>query len=113
MLRLAALHALVRYAAMIMSTAPTVEDIAAAIRSELPEGVRAVLFGSRARGDAIPRSDWDIGILGPEPVRPGTIDRIREALESLRTLHSFDVVDLRTVPEGFREQALASAQNLI
>jgi len=34
---------------------------------------------------------------------------VREALESLPTLHSFDVVDLTTVPVGFREIALKAA----
>ncbi len=40
------------------------------------------------------------------------VERVRDALEGLRTLHSFDVVDLATVPEGFREQALSRAVRL-
>ena len=34
-------------------------------------------------------------------------------MRGLRTLHSFDVVDLATVPEGFREQALSRAVRVL
>lgn len=91
------------------STAPAVSDIARVVRPLLPAGYQAVLFGSRASGCAGAASDWDIGVLGPTPAEGALLERLREALESLPTLHSFDVVDLRTVPDGFREVALRTA----
>jgi predicted nucleotidyltransferase len=81
-------------------------DISRAVRGLLPAGYRAVLFGSRATGAAGPRSDWDIAITGPAPIDGAIVERIREALEHLPTLSTFDVVDLGVVPEGFRERAL-------
>jgi hypothetical protein len=42
-------------------------------------------------------------------LRGALVERVREALDGLRTLHSFDVVDLSTVPEGFRDLALRHA----
>jgi predicted nucleotidyltransferase len=36
------------------------ESIRQSLAQHLPSGGRAVLFGSQARGDARPDSDWDI-----------------------------------------------------
>lgn len=72
-----------------------------------------MLFGSRSRGTARPGSDWDIGIFGPGPLRGAILERIREELDDLPTLHSFDVVDLATVPEPFREMALRTGTPLL
>jgi hypothetical protein len=35
--------------------------------------------------------------------------QLRDALESIPTLHSFDLVDLATVSDAFRETALSTA----
>jgi len=91
------------------TTEPRLDDIASAIKPLLPAGWSAFLFGSRASGRARTGSDWDIGLLGPTPMRGALVEEVRGALDRLRTLHSFDVVDLATVPEGFREQALSRA----
>lgn len=49
----------------------------------------AVLFGSRAKGTAHEKSDFDIAVLGARD-----IDEIREQIEEIPTLYSFDIVDL-------------------
>lgn len=90
-------------------TTPAAEDIARAVRPLLPAGWRAVLFGSRARGHARSTSDWDVGILGPEAAPGDLLERIREVLEALPTLHRFEVVDLGAVSGEFRAQALDRA----
>lgn len=82
------------------------------MQARLPLGHRAVLFGSRATGAAGPRSDWDIGIIGPAPLDGADVERIREALENLPTLSTFEVVDLTGVPDGFRERALREGVRL-
>ena len=94
------------------ATTPTLDDIARVLRPLLPPGCQAVLFGSRATGRAWATSDWDIGILGGTPLAGAVIERLREALETLPTLHTFEVVDLSTVPSGFREAALRDAVRL-
>ena len=97
-----------------MPTTPDLEKVTEILRRHLPSGeYRAVLFGSRATGRARGGSDWDIGILGPQPLRGATVQAIRDELDELRTLHSFDVVDLATVPDSFRVIALQQAVNLV
>ena len=97
-----------------MATTPNLDDVVAILKRRLPSpGYRAVLFGSRAAGRARPASDWDIGILGPAPVRGAVLESIREDLEELRTLHTFDVVDLSTVPDEFRVAALRATLPLV
>jgi predicted nucleotidyltransferase len=76
-------------------------------------GVRVVLFGSRARGAARPRSDFDIGLLGPGPVSATLIARIQDKLEALPTLVRFDLVDLGRASPAFRQAVLAHAEVLL
>jgi predicted nucleotidyltransferase len=70
------------------------------------------LFGSEAAGTADRRSDIDLGILGPSPVSGAVMQRIRDDLETLRTLRQFDVVDLTMVDESFKAEALKHAERL-
>lgn len=52
---------------------------------------KVVLFGSRAKGTALERSDIDIAVSGVSE-----IDAVREALEEIPTLIRIDLVDLDT-----------------
>jgi predicted nucleotidyltransferase len=70
------------------------------------------LFGSEASGLADRRSDIDVGILGPRPVSGAIRQRILERLETLPTLRTFDVVDLGSVDEAFKAEALKHAERL-
>jgi len=92
-----------------------------ALRNAIRESVRKHLdldcyqlfiFGSEASGVADRSSDIDIGILGPQPVPGAIMQAIRQDLETLRTLRSFDVVDLGLADVGFRVEALAHAERL-
>ena len=96
-----------------MATAPKIEDISQILKRHLPVEYGAVLFGARAAGRARPGSDWDIGVLGPAALGGAVIETIREELDELPTLHSFDVVDLTTVPEYFRETAVRGAKKIL
>jgi hypothetical protein len=88
-------------------------DVAAAMRIAAHElrGQRArlYLFGSRARGDARGASDIDIAILPDAPLQPGTLARIRDALEESTIPYEVEVVDLSAVDEPFRRSVLAEA----
>lgn len=51
----------------------------------------AFLFGSRAKGTATPRSDFDIAVTGVSD-----IEGLREALDNIPTLYKIDLVDMDT-----------------
>ncbi|WP_459941647.1 nucleotidyltransferase family protein [Deferrisoma palaeochoriense] len=73
------------------------------------EGVDAdvFLFGSRARGGATARSDWDIGYrCVSEPPR-AVLVRLEETLEELPIPVRVELVDFRDVPQEFRRVVLA------
>lgn len=42
---------------------PTVRSIFECARPILPKGARVILFGSQARNEATPTSDWDVLVL--------------------------------------------------
>lgn len=71
---------------------------------------RVLLFGSRARGTARQRSDFDLAVDGDEALPIKAFYDFEEALEDLPTLYSFDWVDLARTNSRFREEARKSAR---
>ena len=71
------------------------------------------LFGSEVGRSGSSRSDIDIGLQGPEPLPGPTLQRIREELERLRTLRTFDLVDFSRVDEAFKSVALQHVEKLL
>lgn len=71
---------------------------------------KVILFGSRARGDADERSDFDIAI---EATHPDKFPELRAILEeNPLTLLAFDIVDLATVSQEFRERILREGKEI-
>ena len=73
-------------------------------------GHRVVVFGSRARGDAKPRSDFDVGVLGETPLPLEDFYALEELIENLPTLYRIDWVDLARASASFRHEAMADMQ---
>jgi predicted nucleotidyltransferase len=67
---------------------------------------RVFFFGSRSKGDNFPRSDIDIGILGPVPVSAIIKMEVEEELEKIPTLYKFDLIDFAVVSKKFKKEAL-------
>lgn len=85
------------------------ERVVALLRERLPD-LRAVwLFGSRARGDAMADSDWDLALLGRD-----TLDGLTllDALHEVETFcgGSVDLVDLRRASDVLAVQVLDEGQ---
>ena len=72
-------------------------------------GYQVILFGSRARRNHRERSDFDIGVVGDEPLPLKTYYRISDFLESLPTLYRIDWVDLNRAMNPLRENAVKNA----
>jgi predicted nucleotidyltransferase len=75
-------------------------------------GYKILLFGSRARGHAGPVSDFDVGVVGEQPLDLKTFYEIADALEALPTLFQVDWVDLNRASEKLRREALQNGRLL-
>ncbi len=64
---------------------------------------KAILFGSRATGDARRWSDIDLAIELAENTPPGVLSELREAFEESNILLNVDVIDLNDASPTLRE----------
>jgi len=70
------------------------------------KGYRFFLFGSRANGTAKPRSDFDVGVIGEQPLPLKTFYLIEDLFDEMETLYIIDFVDFKRVSSRFAEYAL-------
>ncbi len=75
-------------------------------RSTSLKGSKVILFGSRARGNAKQRSDFDVGIIRQKPLPLNTFFDLQEDLQNLPTLYKIDLVDLNRTSKDFQKIAL-------
>lgn len=72
-----------------MTTEEILQSVTSTCAAFHPKEV--LLFGSRAKGCATARSDFDIAVSGV-----ASFDALKEAIDSIPTLYSFDVINLDT-----------------
>ena len=72
------------------------------LRRYLPEGARAFVFGSRARGGARRYSDLDLALLWDRALGLERIAILSEALSESDLPYKADIVDLADVEPSFR-----------
>lgn len=77
-----------------------------------PEDCFIFIFGSRATNSARYNSDWDIGLISKNIIRGAKMEKARENLEQIRTLHSFDLVNFANTSEEFKSIALQHIEPL-
>ena len=72
---------------------------------------RVILFGSRARGDALPRADVDLAVEAPDASARDWL-RLADMAEEADTLLTIDLVRLDEAPEGLRSRILAEGRTV-
>jgi predicted nucleotidyltransferase len=88
-----------------MSSDVILENITTAIHRQDPSA-QAFLFGSRARGDNNPDSDWDILILiNSQEVTSEIEDKFREVLYNIE-LESGQIISTFIYPKSFWQKNL-------
>jgi len=95
-----------------MSIDDIVKETINIIRRHITGDYHILLFGSLAKGSALDTSDVDIAIMGNQKIPWNVMVRILEDKESIRTLRSVDVVDLRAKSKTFRDHVLSYAKRI-
>ena len=86
-----------------MTEGAVLEEVKPRVRTRLKgRRYRLYLFGSRARKEGSPRSDYDLALLADPPLDLATLAELREALEGLPILQPLDLVELSWAP-GLKE----------
>ena len=74
--------------------------------------MKVFVFGSRATGRSVTRSDIDLGIDLAHPIAPEVLAAIRDAFDDLPILQRVDVVDFSSVDGTFKTVALQQIKSL-
>jgi predicted nucleotidyltransferase len=94
-----------------MNTEDILVEVRNIVRRHLPD-TKLVLFGSWAKGNALPESDLDIGILDTGKIPFPLYTQMRAEIDAIPTLRKIDLVDLNNVDENFRQSALKHSKAL-
>lgn len=92
-----------------MNTEDILKEVRNIVRRHLPH-VKLILFGSWAKGNALPESD--IGILHTEKIPFPLYTQMKAEIDAVPTLRKIDLVDLHNVDDNFRQSALKHSKTL-
>jgi len=81
--------------------------------AERLRGHKVFLFGSRATGRARPHSDFDIGVVGNEPLPLIDFYAIEDQLDELPTLYKIDWIDFNRTSLRFSERAMQQVEVIL
>ncbi|MEK7202687.1 MAG: nucleotidyltransferase domain-containing protein [Patescibacteria group bacterium] len=93
-----------------MTEAELLASVKEIVHRYLGTDVQIVLFGSRATGNSVEFSDYDIGLRAEEPIEPLAMARIYDEIEALPILRQVDIVDLSKVTKRFYNTAMAKTR---
>jgi predicted nucleotidyltransferase len=87
----------------IAARADELDEVRAILRTHLPDGVRAGVFGSRVDGTPKPWSDLDLVLDAGEPLPLAVMAALGEAFDESALAWKVDLVDRHAVSEAFRQ----------
>lgn len=73
---------------------------------------RVILYGSRARGDNMPRADIDLAVDAPDGIDTMTWSKMTDAVENAQTLLEIDLVHLQKAGDKFKANILKDGKIL-
>lgn len=73
------------------------------LRQNMPSGVRAWVFGSRANGTAEKYSDVDIALEGDAALDDKAMTRLEVAFEESALPYTIDIADLKRIRGDFKD----------
>ncbi|MBI4242687.1 MAG: nucleotidyltransferase domain-containing protein [Planctomycetes bacterium] len=88
---------------------PQLETVTKIITRNLGSSVEIYLFGSWANQTSYNESDIDIAVDTGKPIPTLSMYKIKEEIDDLPTLRSFDIVDLNSIAADFRENILSNS----
>jgi len=94
-----------------MDTQDVLKKVRNIVRQDLPDA-KLILFGSWVKGNALPESDLDIGILDTKKIPFALYVQMKVKIDAIATLRKIDFVDLNNVDENFRQSALKHSKTL-
>ncbi|HHJ52492.1 MAG TPA: nucleotidyltransferase domain-containing protein [Caldithrix abyssi] len=87
-----------------MTPEETRQQIKAIIQQVIPDkNLRIILYGSRARGDAHPNSDYDLALDAGYAIPGERLSLLKEKFEESTIPFKIDVVDLAVVSHDLKE----------
>lgn len=93
-----------------MNLPPGIEALVGKL-GDLPDVEQVLLFGSRARGDAADRADFDLAVDAPN-LTESDWNKIYWMAEDAETLYKIDCVWLQKANDKFKENILRDAKVL-
>jgi predicted nucleotidyltransferase len=82
------------------------------IKERIPAVWSIYLYGSQVTNEALPESDLDIALLGPERMPPSKVIELARSTEfEFRT--AIDLVDLRAVPTDLQAQIISKGERTL
>jgi len=88
-----------------------IKEVVKTVKSFLPKA-KVFLYGSWAKGNALPTSDLDIAIDNKKKVAWDTFLDIKGKVEDIPTLRHIDITDLNMADRAFKKEVIETAQLL-